>query len=133
MIAVDTSAVLAILPAEDEALEFRGLIGEAGGAIVSAGTAVELAAVASRDDDLYAAALMFLNEPFVRVEPVDAAQVAIAAEAYRRYGKGHHPAGLNLGDVFACSLARKRGVPLLFKGDDFPRTDVESAVPESGR
>ena len=133
MIAVDTSAVLAILLAEDEAPEFRGLIGEAGGAIVSAGTAVELAAVASRDDDLYAAALMFLNEPFVHVEPVDAAQVAIAAEAYRRYGKGHHPAGLNLGDVFAYSLARKRGVPLLFKGDDFPRTDVEPAVPETGR
>ena len=133
MIAVDTSAVLAILLAEDEAPEFRGLIGEAGGAIVSAGTAVELAAVASRDDDLYAAALMFLNEPFVRVEPVDAAQVAIAAEAYRRYGKGHHPAGLNLGDVFAYSLARKRGVPLLFKGDDFPRTDVEPAVSVSGR
>ena len=133
MIAVDTSAVLAILLAEDEAPEFRGLIGEAGGAIVSAGTAVELAAVASRDDDLYAAALMFLNEPFVRVEPVDAAQVAIAAEAYRRYGKGHHPASLNLGDVFAYSLARKRGAPLLFKGDDFPRTDVEPAVPVSGR
>ena len=133
MTAVDTSAVLAILLAEDEAPEFRGLIGEAGGAIVSAGTAVELAAVASRDDDLYAAALMFLNEPFVHVEPVDAAQVAIAAEAYRRYGKGHHPAGLNLGDVFAYSLARKRGVPLLFKGDDFPRTDVEPAVPENGR
>ena len=133
MIAVDTSAVLAILLAEDEAPEFRGLIGEAGGAIVSAGTAVELVAVASRDDDLYAAALMFLNEPFVRVEPVDAAQVAIVADAYRRYGKGHHPASLNLGDVFAYSLARKRGAPLLFKGDDFPRTDVEPAVPVSGR
>ena len=133
MIAVDTSAVLAILLAEDEAPEFRDRIGEAGGAVVSAGTTVELAAVASRDDDLYAAALMFLNEPFVRVEPVDTVQVAIAAEAYRRYGKGHHPAGLNLGDVFAYSLARKRSVPLLFKGDDFPRTDVEPALPVSGR
>ena len=128
MIALDTSAILAILFAEDEAPEFRDLIGEAGGAVVSAGTAVELAAVASRDDDLYAAALTFLNEPFIHVEPVDTAQVAIAAEAYRRYGKGHHAASLNLGDVFACSLSRKRGVPLLFKGGDFPRTDVEPAA-----
>ena len=128
MIALDTSAILAILLAEEEAPEFRDLIGQAGGAVVSAGTAVELAAVASRDDDLYAAALTFLNEPFIHVKPVDTAQVAIAAEAYRRYGKGHHAASLNLGDVFAYSLSRERGVPLLFKGGDFPRTDVEPAV-----
>ena len=131
MIAPDTSAIPAIPLAEEEAPEFRDLIGEAGGAFVSAGTAVELAAVASRDDDLYAAARTFLSEPFIHVEPVDTAQVAIAAEAYRRYGKGHHAAGLNLGDVFAYSLSRKRGVPLLFKGGDFPRTDVEPAATKS--
>ena len=76
------SAILAILLAEQEAPEFRDLIGEAGGAVVSAGTAVELAAVASRDDDLYAAALTFLNEPFTHIEPVDTTQVAIATEAW---------------------------------------------------
>lgn len=128
MIAVDTSAMLAILLAEEEAPAFRDLMGEAGRALVSAGTAIEFAAVASRDDDLFAAALAFLNEPFIDIEPVSAAQAAVAAEAYRRYGKGHHPAGLNLGDIFAYALARERGVPLLFKGDDFSQTDIEDAA-----
>ena len=128
MIAVDTSAMLAILLAEEEAPAFRDLMGAAGRALVSAGTAIEFAVVASRDDDLFAAALAFLNEPFIDIEPVSAAQAAVAAEAYRRYGKGHHPAGLNLGDIFAYSLARERGVPLLFKGDDFSQTDIEDAA-----
>lgn len=128
MIAVDTSAMLAILLAEEEAPAFRDLMGKAGRALVSAGTAIEFAVVASRDDDLFAAALAFLNEPFIDIEPVNAAQAAVAAEAYRRYGKGHHPAGLNLGDIFAYALARERGVPLLFKGDDFSQTDIEDAA-----
>lgn len=128
MIAVDTSAMLIILLAEEEAPAFRDLMGEAGRALVSAGTAIEFAVVASRDDDLFAAALAFLNEPFIDIEPVSAAQAAVAAEAYRRYGKGHHPAGLNLGDIFAYALARERGVPLLFKGDDFSQTDIEDAA-----
>ena len=58
----------------------------------------------------------------------DAAQAAIAVEAYRRFGKGRHPAGLNLGDVFPYALARRRELPLLFKGDDFSRTDIDSAM-----
>ena len=97
MIALDTSVMLAILLAEEDAPMFRYLMGRAGRALVSAGTAVEFAAVASRDDDLFAAAMAFLSEPFIDVEPVSAAQATIAAEAYRRYGKGHHRAGLNLG------------------------------------
>ena len=128
MIALDTSAMLAILLAEEEAPAFRDLMGRAGRALVSAGTAVEFAAVASRDDDLFAAAMAFLNEPFIDVEPVSAAQAAIAAEAYRRYGKGHHPAGLNLGDIFSYALAHERSVPLLFKGGDFSQTDIEDAA-----
>ena len=127
MIALDTSAILAILLREEEAAAFRDRIAGTGHAMVSAGTAVELAAVASRDADLFAAALAFLDEPFVAVEPLDAEQATIAAHAYRRYGRGHHPAGLNLGDVFAYALARQRNVPLLFKGEDFVRTDVEAA------
>ena len=79
-------------------------------------------------DALFDASLAFLNEPWVTVEPVDTAQAAVAAQAYRTYGKGHHPAGLNLGDVFAYALARVRGLPLLFKGDDFSRTDIERAM-----
>ena len=87
MIAIDTSAILVLLLAEEEAREFRDVIRRAGRVAVSAGTAVELAAVSSRNDALFDAALSFLDEPYVTVEPVDAAQVAVAAQAYRQYGK----------------------------------------------
>ena len=125
MIVVDTSAIVAILLAEPEEAAFRTQIETAGGALVSAVTAVELAAVAGRDDALLAAARSFLKEPYVTIEPVDAEQAAIASDAYRRYGRGHHPAGLNLGDVFSYALARTRELPLLFKGNDFAQTDVQ--------
>lgn len=62
------------------------------------------------------------------VVPVNADQAEVACEAFRRYGKGRHPAGLNLGDVFAYALAKTTGEPLLFKGDDFSRTDLSSAA-----
>jgi len=62
------------------------------------------------------------------VEPVTAEQAELAVDAWRRFGKGRHPAGLNLGDCFAYALARHTGEPLLFKGTDFARTDVRSAV-----
>ena len=124
MIVLDTSAILAILLEEEEAVSFRDRIGEAGGAMVSAATAVELAAVASGDDDLFSAARAFLDERFISVEPLDAEQAVAAGDAYRRYGKGRHPAGLNLGDVFAYALARRRNLPLLFKGGDFAHTDI---------
>ena len=64
------------------------------------------------------------------VEPVTAAQARIAREAYRDFGKGSgHAAGLNFGDCFAYALSRATGEPLLFKGDDFNRTDLTSALP----
>ena len=133
MIVVDTSAVVAILLGEEGESAFREQIEIAGRALVSAVSAVELAAVAGRADALFEAARSFLNEPYIAVEPVDAEQAAIAARAYRRFGKGRHPAGLNLGDVFPYALARQRRLPLLFKGGDFSRTDIESVIPRSGR
>ena len=57
-----------------------------------------------------------------------AEHAALAAEGWRRYGKGRHPAGLNLGDCFAYALAQSRGEPLLFKGTDFAQTDVKAAL-----
>ena len=77
---------------------------------------------------LFDAALAFLDEPYVTIEPVDKPQVVVAAQAYRRYGKGHHRAALNLGDVFAYALARVRNIPLLFKGNDFSQTGIDQAV-----
>ena len=124
---VDTSAIVAILQREADGPALRAAIAGAGRILVSAVSAVELVAVASRDDTLHEDVRDFLNEPFVVVEPVDRDQAAAAADAYRRFGKGRHPAGLNLGDVFAYALARTRGLPLLFTGDDFSRTDIDSA------
>lgn len=126
MIVVDTSAIVGILRRETDGPALQAAIAGAGRILISAVAVVELVAVSSRDEILYEGVRDFLNEPFVVVEPVDGEQAAAAAEAYRRFGKGRHPAGLNLGDVFAYALARTRGLPLLFKGDDFSRTDIEA-------
>ena len=124
----DTSAIVAVLLREEGAPALRAAIARAGRVLVSAVSAVELTAVASRDEALFEAVRDFLNQPFVVVEAVDPEQASIAADAYRRFGQGRHPAGLNLGDVFSYALARRRELPLLFTGGDFSRTDVRSAT-----
>jgi ribonuclease VapC len=128
---LDTSAVIAILRDEPEAARFAEAIAEAEDCRISAMNYVETAAVidASRDpvasrrfDDL-------LREAAVVIEPVTKAQARIAREAYRDFGKGSgHPAKLNFGDCFAYALAKALAEPMLFKGDDFPHTDVTAAV-----
>ena len=70
----------------------------------------------------------FLDGLDVVVIAVSLRQARIARDAYRQYGRGNHPAGLNFGDCFAYALAKERDLPLLFKGDDFARTDVRSAL-----
>jgi ribonuclease VapC len=69
-----------------------------------------------------------LRDVQIAVEPVTLHQAHIAREAYRDFGKGRHRAGLNLGDCFSYALAKVRGEPLLFKGDDFCHTDIEPAM-----
>jgi len=128
---VDASAVIAILRQEPEAQAFARAIASAAVRRISAVNYVEAAAVidGSRDpiasrrfDDLFRAAQLL-------IEPVTEAQARTAREAYRDFGKGSgHPARLNLGDCFAYALAKVRGEPLLFKGDDFIHTDVSSAL-----
>jgi ribonuclease VapC len=128
---VDTSALIAILRDEPDAMTYARAIAGAAIRRISAANYVETAAVidASRDpvasrrfDDL-------LREAELVVEPVTAAQARIAREAYRDFGRGSgHPAQLNFGDCFAYALARETGEPLLFKGKDFGRTDVRSAT-----
>jgi ribonuclease VapC len=71
---------------------------------------------------------LFLSEAEVEIVPVTLEQVELACEAFRRYGRGRHPAGLNFGDVFAYALAKVTGEPLLFKGEDFAKTDIASAA-----
>lgn len=64
----------------------------------------------------------------IRLVDISAEQTKFAREAYQRYGKGNHPAKLNIGDCFAYALAKARSEPLLFKGDDFSLTDIEAAI-----
>ena len=129
MIAADTSAVMAILLDEDDGPSFHSAIRKDGEVLVSTATAVELLTVAmGKSDAVYQAAVEFLARPFIRLVPPDEDQLWAAADACRRYGKGRHPAQLNFGDTFAYALASTRGVPLLFKGDDFALTDLTPAA-----
>lgn len=128
---VDTSALIAILRAEPDAMLYARAIEAATSRCVSAVNFVEAAIVmdGSRDpvasrrfDELLAAAQLM-------VEPVTSDQANIAREAYRDFGKGSgHPARLNFGDCFAYALAKVRREPLLYKGADFAQTDLQSAL-----
>ena len=128
---VDTSAIIAILRGEPDADRYiETLAGEAAPR-VSAGTYIETAIVvdASRDPVLSGRLDDLLSVTRAEIEPVTRRHAAIARQAYRDFGKGSgHPARLNLGDCFAYALARATGESLLFKGDDFARTDVTPAL-----
>ena len=122
---VDTSALIAVLRHEPEADGFVESMLASSAVRVSAGTLVETRIVAERDGG--AAEMADLLEAIgVEVVPVDARQVDLAFDGFRRFGKGRHPAGLNFGDLFAYALARALDAPLLFKGNDFARTDVKT-------
>ena len=130
MMVADTSAIMAIVMDETEGPTFHNAMRNDGEVLVSTASAVELMIVAmGRDDDIYQAAIQFLKHPFVRLIPLDQAQMRAATDAYERYGKGRgHSASLNFGDTFAYALATVRRLPLLFKGDDFTQTDIASAM-----
>ncbi len=124
---VDTSAIIAILRSEPEAATFAQAIESAGTRRVSAVSYVEAAAVidGSRDAIVSRRFDEFFREARLVVEPVTVSQARIAREAYRDFGKGSgHAAGLNLGDCFAYALAKEMNEPLLFKGEDFSKTDL---------
>ena len=129
---IDTSALLAILLDEPEAPAFARAIAAAPRRLVSAFSALETAIAiearkgegGGREFDLLA------FRTGLDVQAMDKAQVEIARRAWRRFGKGRHPAGLNIGDCCSYALSRFTGEPLLFKGDDFPKTDVHR-VPQA--
>ena len=126
---IDTSAILAILGDEPEAELFADKIASAEMRWVSAATLLETAIVVEARHG--AAGGQKLDEMIVAaqilVEAVTVEQVALARLAYRTYGKGRHPAGLNFGDCFSYALAKLRSEPLLFKGEDFTQTDLQIA------
>jgi ribonuclease VapC len=123
---LDSSAVLAILFDEPERQMFTRSIERDPRRLMSAGNVLECALVtearrgaqAGREFDL----LVYRAD--VQIVPVDADQVELARSAWRRFGKGRHPAGLNFGDCFAYALSAASGEPLLFKGEDFRHTDI---------
>lgn len=127
---LDTSALLALLLDEPEAETLRAAIDEDEARFVSAATLLETAVVIeARKGEAGGRELdLLLHRADVVIVPVDAEHVAEARRAWRRFGRGRHPAALNFGDVFAYALARVSDEPLLFKGDDFARTDIRRAL-----
>lgn len=127
---IDSSALIAVLRREPEEREFRNAIKLASSRLLSASTRVETGIVA-----LGLAGEVGLEQvdallETLRVEtvPLSADHARLAIDAFRHFGKGRHPAGLNFGDCFSYALARATGEPLLFKGDDFAQTDIKRAV-----
>jgi ribonuclease VapC len=126
---IDTSAVMAVLLGEPQ----RGAVESvlvSGSCRISAATRVELALVAEGRVGAEGARIAeeFLERFDIDVHPVDERMARTAINGWRRYGKGRHPAGLNFGDCFSYALAIELNEPLLFVGDDFSKTDVESAL-----
>lgn len=127
MIAADTSALVAVIFGEPEAEHFLAAL-RADAVAISAVTLTEAAIVvearqgrdASRDLEL------LIDGVVDRIDQVDAAHARAAASAWRRFGKGRHPAGLNLGDCFTYATASLANLPLLYKGDDFAQTDLRT-------
>jgi ribonuclease VapC len=126
---IDTSAIIAILFGEAEQDEFTRAILAAPIRLMSTVNYLEAALVAdnSRDGRHEPALDLLLAELEIQFEPPTLEHARVARTAYRRFGKGHHPARLNFGDCFAYALAKATGEPLLFKGEDFARTDIEAA------
>jgi ribonuclease VapC len=123
---IDTSALVAIFFVEPERESFLEAIATAENRLLSAASVLETGMVlegrqgeaAGREFDL------FVVRANLQVVPVDAEQADLARSAWRKYGKGRHPAALNFGDCFAYALAKSTGEPLLAKGTDFASTDV---------
>ncbi len=124
---LDTSALLAILNDEPEADAFRLAIEADPVRLTSAASLIEASIVIeSRVGEVGGRELdLVIHKAGIRIVDVDTDQAELARAAFRRFGKGRHRAGLNFGDVFAYALSKSSGEPLLFKGEDFARTDVE--------
>jgi ribonuclease VapC len=127
MIAVDTSALMAILLDEPDAERCIAALTAHSGVLISAGTLAECLIVAARRNvgDEMVALLDGFGFEMVSVTPAAARRIS---EAYSRWGKGVQKAGLNFGDCFAYEVAKEHDCPLLYIGDDFARTDLASAL-----
>lgn len=127
-IVIDSSALVAILTGESDAGDLLGQIAAASERCLSATNHLETRIVLAYGRNVPPTHLEeLLTRWQVDIVPFDAALSDLAFEAYGRYGKGRHAARLNMGDCAAYALAKARGWPLLYKGDDFSETDIERA------
>lgn len=127
---IDSSVLVAILFDEPEAEGFVEAIAEADRRLMSAASLLEAAIVVDNQISPAAGRQLdaFVEDAQIEIEPVTERQFRIARQAYLDFGRGNHPAKLNFGDCFAYALAKATGEPLLFKGDDFARTDIVVAA-----
>ena len=135
MIAVDTSAMVAIAFGEVERNKFINILQQADKAFISTVSVVEARMVVHGRRGQRAVVLLddILRLPMFEIVPPSEAEMNAAYAAFIAFGKGSgHPANLNFGDVFSYALAKVRGLPLLFKGNDFSRTDIEAAQSKAG-
>ena len=129
---IDASAMVAVLTNEADAELLQRRIAQATLAITSPLAVFEAVLAIARHKALNptearAALLRWMTAAEIEMVPIGDAERDGAIEAFERFGKGRHPARLNMGDCFAYACARAHGVPLLFKGDDFTRTDIAAA------
>lgn len=126
---IDSSAVLAVLFGEADAETYEKGIAAASPCRMSVANVLETSIVVeSRGGEAAGHELdVFLERAGIELIPVTTEHLEVTRRAWRRFGKGNHPAALNFGDCFAYALAKVENEPLLFKGNDFTRTDVEAA------
>ena len=127
MIVLDTSALMALLLAESEADQIAEILKSGEDFMISAGTLAEALIVAGRRGLSEEMSRLFEGLD-VEIETVSAAGAIAVSEAYSTWGKGIHPAGLNFGDCFSYVAAKASGSSLLYVGDDFAKTDLQSAL-----
>lgn len=127
MIAVDTSALMAIVLNEPEADACIAVLEVEDAILISAGTVAEALIVAAGRDvgEEVASLIDGLGFEVVTVTPASARRIA---QAYEHWGKGMHPAGLNFGDCFAYEVAKEHACPLLYVGDNFSKTDIDGIL-----
>lgn len=127
---VDSSALFAVVFGEPERVLYLDTMSKASELMMSAPTLFECRLVALRKSgvDLETKVLSVIDDLNIRIVAFDEPQAALAADAFRRYGKGRDKAALNFGDCFAYALAKHASEPLLYKGGDFSRTDVAAAI-----
>lgn len=128
MIALDSSAIVAILLSEPDKKQLHTLWAVAERSVVAAPTVLECFLVLSYDKTKSAALSELIERMGAEIIPFDEHLLAAAMQAHQKYGKGRHKAKLNLGDCMSYALAKFHGIPLLCKGEDFRHTDVTIAA-----